>query len=202
MAGYNELRTSGRHVLNRNAAGSGPQGVEQARHYISATRPNIVRLDSFTPGMINSLTMKALLILTLAVLGSSAFAAGPLTRVWTDTKGRQVEATFVRIEGEQIFLQTRDGTIFQFPLANLTAQEQALARSATPFEPPAQGGQVDQLVSKMLAAKGIKPNPPTSDEQFMRRAYLSIVGRIPSYAEAEAFLAGRQRHAAAMRRRR
>jgi len=138
--------------------------------------------------MIHSLTMKALLFLTLAVLGCSAFAAGPLTRVWTDTKGRQVEATFVRIEGEQIFLQTRDGTIFQFPLANLNAQEQALARSATPFEPPAQGGQVDKLVSKMLAAKGIKPNQPTSDEQFMRRAYLGIVGRIPSYAEAEAFL--------------
>ena len=138
--------------------------------------------------MVHSTPMNKLLSLTLVVLGSSAFAAGPLTRVWTDTKGRKVEATFVKIEGGQITLQTRDGGLFQFPLTNLTEPEQALARNATPFEPPAQGGQVDKLVSKMLLAKGIKPNPPTSDEQFMRRAYLTIVGRIPSYEETQSFL--------------
>ncbi len=32
------------------------------------------------------------------------------------------------------------------------------------------------------------PNPMTNDNQFLRRAYLDITGRIPTYDEAEAFL--------------
>lgn len=32
------------------------------------------------------------------------------------------------------------------------------------------------------------PNPVTSDNQFLRRVYLDIVGRIPTYDEADAFL--------------
>ena len=132
--------------------------------------------------------MKTIPILLATIACSCAFAAGPLTRVWTDVQGRKVEATFVRIEGDMIALQTRDGAVFAFKLANLPPQEQAIARAATPFEPPSQADQIDQLVTKMLKAKGIKPNPPTSDEQFMRRAYLTIVGRIPTYAETQEFL--------------
>ncbi len=117
----------------------------------------------------------------------TAFAAGPLTRTWTDAKGRQVEATFVRIDGETLTLQLRDGSLARLPLANLAPADQRVARTATPFEPPVQGGQVDKLVLKMLTAKGIKPNPPSSDEEFLRRAYLNIIGRIPSYDEAQTF---------------
>jgi Protein of unknown function (DUF1549)/Protein of unknown function (DUF1553) len=35
------------------------------------------------------------------------------------------------------------------------------------------------------------PNDPTSDEQFLRRIYLDAAGRIPTFAEAEAFLGDR-----------
>jgi hypothetical protein len=34
----------------------------------------------------------------------------------------------------------------------------------------------------------LMPNPPLTDEQFVRRVYLDIVGRIPTAAEASAFL--------------
>ncbi len=132
--------------------------------------------------------MKTLPLLIVSLIAWGALAAGPVTRMWTDGRGRQVEATFVRIEGDYITLQTRDGSLARFLLSNLAPADQAIARAATPFEPPSQGGQVDKLVLKMLTAKGIKPNPPTSDEQFMRRAYLTIVGRIPTYDEAQAFL--------------
>ncbi len=35
------------------------------------------------------------------------------------------------------------------------------------------------------------PNPPTNDSQFMRRIYLDVAGRIPSYEEASRFLDSR-----------
>ena len=50
-------------------------------------------------------------------------------------------------------------------------------------------GTIDRLVDADLASAQQKPNPRTSDEQFLRRAYLSLIGRIPTIAEAQAFLA-------------
>lgn len=38
------------------------------------------------------------------------------------------------------------------------------------------------------------PNNPTSDEQFLRRIYLDIAGRIPTFAEAEKFLGSSDRN--------
>lgn len=131
---------------------------------------------------------RSCLLLVALLVSSSVFAAGPTTRVWTDNKGRKLEATFLHIDGSNVTLQVRDGTPVTFALANLTEDDQELAKGLPAFDPPQQGGQVDRLVSKMLAAKGIKPNPPTSDEQFLRRAYLNIAGRIPSYEETTSFL--------------
>ncbi len=37
------------------------------------------------------------------------------------------------------------------------------------------------------------PNPKTSDEQFLRRIYLDVAGRIPTYEEAKKFLDGRSK---------
>jgi hypothetical protein len=47
---------------------------------------------------------------------------------------------------------------------------------------------IDELVEKKLAAEKIKPNAPASDEVFLRRVYLDIIGRVPTKAEALAFL--------------
>lgn len=49
-------------------------------------------------------------------------------------------------------------------------------------------GIIDRLVDADLAAAKQRPNPRTTDEQFLRRAYLAIVGRIPSIDETQAFL--------------
>ena len=48
--------------------------------------------------------------------------------------------------------------------------------------------QVDKLIEAGYAKQSIEPNPITSDELFVRRVYLDIVGRIPTHAEAIAFL--------------
>jgi hypothetical protein len=47
---------------------------------------------------------------------------------------------------------------------------------------------IDQLLEAGLSKNGIKPNAPVSDGTFLRRAYLDISGRIPTFEEASAFL--------------
>jgi hypothetical protein len=59
----------------------------------------------------------------------------------------------------------------------------------TPAELADAAATIDRLVDARLAALGVKPTPPTTDEQFLRRAYLTIIGRIPTVDEAQAFLA-------------
>ena len=47
---------------------------------------------------------------------------------------------------------------------------------------------VDKLIEADYAKHKIEPNPLTSDATFVRRIYLDIVGRIPTFDEAIAFL--------------
>lgn len=48
--------------------------------------------------------------------------------------------------------------------------------------------QIDALLEQGWKKQNIKGNPIVSDEVFLRRAYLTVVGRIPSADEAKAFL--------------
>jgi len=49
-------------------------------------------------------------------------------------------------------------------------------------------GRIDELIGSKLAEAESKPNPPVSDEVFLRRLYLDVAGRIPTLDEALAFL--------------
>ena len=46
---------------------------------------------------------------------------------------------------------------------------------------------IDDLIAKDLAKHQMAPQPRINDATFLRRTYLSLVGRIPSLAEARAF---------------
>ncbi|MEC5126420.1 DUF1549 domain-containing protein [Verrucomicrobiales bacterium BCK34] len=46
---------------------------------------------------------------------------------------------------------------------------------------------IDSLVNEKLVEQGIQPNGDASDAIFLRRAYLDIVGRIPTLKESAAF---------------
>jgi hypothetical protein len=51
--------------------------------------------------------------------------------------------------------------------------------------------QIDTLLAADWAKHNLKPNPPASDEVFVRRVYLDVIGRIPTYREATDFLSAK-----------
>ena len=53
----------------------------------------------------------------------------------------------------------------------------------------ANASEIDALLAKDWQQHKLTPNPPASDETFVRRAHLDIIGRIPTMQEAQAFLA-------------
>lgn len=59
---------------------------------------------------------------------------------------------------------------------------------ATTTSPAAAAKQIDDLLGKDWAKNKLKPNPPASDEVFVRRIYLDVAGRIPTFRETEEFL--------------
>ncbi|REJ74707.1 MAG: DUF1549 domain-containing protein [Planctomycetota bacterium] len=48
--------------------------------------------------------------------------------------------------------------------------------------------EIDRLVAANYKKHDVTPNPRTTDEQFVRRIYLDIAGRIPTFPEARRFL--------------
>lgn len=54
--------------------------------------------------------------------------ATEVTRMWTGTNGKQVQASFVAIEGSDVLLRAR-GRIFRVPMKQLTTADQDYARS-------------------------------------------------------------------------
>ncbi len=62
----------------------------------------------------------------------------------------------------------------------------ASVEAAEPLSPSAK---IDQLLESSWQQQGIEPLPAASDEIFLRRIYLDAIGRIPTAAEADKFLA-------------
>lgn len=144
---------------------------------------------------------KALLILSLSALASALPAqqkeASGNTRTWHDNKNQELVATFRGIKDENIFLELKDGSVHRVPLANLTPADQALAKTlkveglGIPMDPGVAkaAAAIDKLVLARLQKADQHPNALTSDEQFIRRVYLDLAGRIPTREETTAFLA-------------
>jgi hypothetical protein len=51
---------------------------------------------------------------------------------------------------------------------------------------------IDRLLEESWKKAGIKPARPATDEEYLRRAYLDLLGRIPTVAEVRAFLQTRE----------
>jgi hypothetical protein len=80
------------------------------------------------------------------------------------------------------------------PSSNPTATTKPPAPNFTPLPIPtskdaaALARLIDSEIAKKLSDAKIKPSPISSDDEFLRRAYLDITGVIPSAEQARAFL--------------
>lgn len=72
--------------------------------------------------------------------------------------------------------------------ALVTASVLSLSASAAPPDPAVLAAKIDARIDEKLKTQGVKPAAPASDSEFHRRASLDILGRIPTVAEARAFL--------------
>ena len=80
------------------------------------------------------------------------------------------------------------------------ASKLAIARVTVPYEgQPAQAGAIvdrrkprnfiDEQIDKQLARLNLPPSPACGDAEFVRRAYVDTIGRLPTIDEARAFFA-------------
>jgi hypothetical protein len=118
-------------------------------------------------------------------------------RTWHVKEGGSVQATFRGVENDYIYLQTANGVVAPVALERLTDEDQEIAKTlkpeglGIPSDPylPAFAQKIDDIVEMGLKAHNEKPNALASDEQFVRRVYLDLVGRIPTREETMEFLA-------------
>ena len=145
--------------------------------------------------------------LALAAVGLSfSSLAG---KVFTSITGEKIEGEVVKNFGDYLlFKRADDHQLFRFKTDILCDKDRAFVKNN--FAPVreeipkmqrplperqllqlAQGA--DSLVEQQLRKYNSRPNPTIDDETFLRRAYLKIVGRIPSLDEVNEFLDNRDR---------
>ncbi len=69
------------------------------------------------------------LALLLACAGSLSAQQTAALRTWTDVQGRKVEASFNGLQGDAVQLALKDGKVVPFPLAQLSAEDQAFVKA-------------------------------------------------------------------------
>jgi hypothetical protein len=157
--------------------------------------------------MLFSLFFRVCIVLLLFL--SSSFVSA---RIYTALDGRTLEAEIISIEEDTVrFRRVFDSKYFLLKLEKLSAKdrnfilnEQASGRlTASGYSslrvPPVAAVQknplhfqasrkIDVILSKYWASNRVQAEPLIDDATYLRRAYLKIIGRIPSYAEAVHFL--------------
>ncbi|MDB6073142.1 MAG: hypothetical protein JWO89_782, partial [Verrucomicrobiaceae bacterium] len=72
--------------------------------------------------------------------------------------------------------------------AALFVQSGSFARAAETVSVKAKAAQIDKLIAQDLAKNKLTANPPASEEVFVRRVYLDVIGRVPTKKETLDFL--------------
>lgn len=82
--------------------------------------------------------------------------------------------------------QINHNTSSENELEDISVNDKPAPKFAT-FDPRPAARKIDEFLYANLEKVETDPNDQISDDQFLRRAYLSVIGRIPSISEANDF---------------
>ena len=122
--------------------------------------------------------------------------------------GGYIRGTVVKYfeDGDVLLKRTSDLQLFRIKLDIFTEDDQAFVKNNFPpnhdalpkFKKPLDqrtlrtfSDSIDQKIDRRLKSYRQRPNKEVTDEAFLRRAYLKIIGRIPTVAETEQFMSNR-----------
>jgi len=114
--------------------------------------------------------------------------------VWSDSEGHTVKGELLYVDGNHVGIKTEAGQFHRLNLTKLIPGDAEFARKAArllpgPSVPAATAAaKVDALVDAGLEKSGGKRDPPVAEDQFVRRLYLDVAGRIPTAAELLGYL--------------
>lgn len=153
-----------------------------------------------------------IVILTSALILASSFAPTASARIFTGTEGKTIDAELIAMYDNQVTIRRNDNRKqFTLPLSKFSVkdrtyilnQKKAGLLKTTSYDTSNQpdvapvtkvhhhfsaSQKIDELLAKHWQTQGVSPAPMIDDATYLRRAYLKIIGRIPSYAEAVHFL--------------
>ena len=140
----------------------------------------------------------------------SSWVFGLAERDFRSKNGQVIRGTITeRLEDGSIILKrSKDLQLFRVNMDIFTEDDQAFVKNNFPpnhdalpeFQRPlskqalmTNAKYIDSIIESKLRSYNQRPNKLASDETFLRRTYLKIIGRIPTYGETKAFLTDRDR---------
>ena len=78
-------------------------------------------------------------------------------------------------------------SVFAF-VAVFTAITPTFGQESRLLSPQETAAEIDRLFAESWQKQSVEPAPAASDEEFVRRLYLDLAGRIPAAAETREFL--------------
>jgi len=141
--------------------------------------------------------MRVLLYKLVFLLASSNALLAIADREFRSKNGQVIKGSIVKYfeDGDVLMKRTSDLQLFRISLDIFTEDDQAFVKNNFPpnhdalpkFKKPLDErtlttftNSIDQKIERRLKSYRQRPNKDISDESFLRRAYLKIIGRIPT----------------------
>ena len=138
-------------------------------------------------------------------------AYGLAERDFRSKNGQVIKGTIIKYfeDGDVLLKRSKDLQMFRIDLDIFTEDDQAFVKNNFPpnhdalpeFKRPlspqvlmTNSRFIDNMIETKLRSYNQRANPVVSDEVFLRRAYLKIIGRIPTLEETKEFLSSRNRN--------
>ncbi|MFT5124400.1 MAG: hypothetical protein ACI9QL_002812 [Candidatus Omnitrophota bacterium] len=124
-------------------------------------------------------------------------------RTYNTTNGKSFEADLIGLRGEMVELKSTTDRQVQLPISFFAKADQDYIVEHAPLldslnaNPEVRHspimlkeavGKIDQMMDRWYEQQKVQPNAVVDDGTFLRRAYLTVIGRVPTKEEAQAFL--------------